>query len=285
MNPTFESDDLRRLLADYYNLTGIKICLFDAGGNEILYYPERYSPFCACLRGDADMEEKCLLSDRRAIEACRKTGKSRIYTCHAGLTECIAPVLLNGEITGYIAIGQIREKDSVPASERYAGSELSGLWKNLPVIGRDRIHSALHVLEACAAYEQLKAYVRDSSEDFRTNLTQFVREHIGEDLGVERLCSRFRLSRTELYRRTEESLSVTPAGFVREQRLLFAADRLLATKDAVGKICASCGIEDYNYFSKLFKKRFGVTPREYRKREWGKSETDAVKSVDISASM
>lgn len=281
MIPNFESDGLSRLMADYYNLTGIKICVFDAEGKEIKYFPERYSPFCAALRENPAREQQCRLCDSRAIEACRKTGRSQIYTCHAGLTECFAPVLLNGEITGFIAIGQIREKESLPADGRGRDPGLEALYDALPVIGRDRIESALHVLEACAAYEQLKEYVLRSSEDFQTNLTQFVRVHIREDLGVDRLASQFRLSRAELYRRVEETIHQTPAEFVREQRLSLAAEFLAGTKAPVGKICAAVGIGDYNYFSKLFKRRYGLSPREYRRKPPESVGTSGL-SVDFS---
>ena len=38
------------LLKGFYNLTGLKICVYDADGVEISYYPDRYTSFCGYLR-------------------------------------------------------------------------------------------------------------------------------------------------------------------------------------------------------------------------------------------
>ena len=44
-----------------------------------------------------------------------------------------------------------------------------------------------------------------------------------------------------------------------------ACDLLRNTEDRVSDIATEVGIPDYNYFTKVFKKAMGVTPREYRK--------------------
>ena len=51
---------LRDLLQDFYYLTKIKICIYDSSGNELCYYPEKLSPFCALLRQSDEMEKRCL---------------------------------------------------------------------------------------------------------------------------------------------------------------------------------------------------------------------------------
>ena len=62
---------LRSLLKDFYNLTGIKTCLFDAQGNELCYYPQKHSSFCAYLRRDEEMNARCERCDREGFAACR----------------------------------------------------------------------------------------------------------------------------------------------------------------------------------------------------------------------
>ena len=48
-------------------------------------------------------------------------------------------------------------------------------------------------------------------------------------------------------------------------RVKVACDLLRNTEDRVSDIATEVGIPDYNYFTKVFKKAMGVTPREYRK--------------------
>ena len=48
-------------------------------------------------------------------------------------------------------------------------------------------------------------------------------------------------------------------------RLHHAAQELLSTSDSITDIALRCGFSDSNYFKDSFKKKYGVTPRFYRK--------------------
>ena len=66
---------------------------------------------------------------------------------------------------------------------------------------------------------------------------------------------------SSLFRReTGETLTA----HVNKKRMAQAAQLLQTTKLQIQSIAQHCGISDVNYFSKLFKKYTGVTPREYR---------------------
>lgn len=52
--------------------------------------------------------------------------------------------------------------------------------------------------------------------------------------------------------------------FVRERRLLEAAERLAASEERISVISFGVGFGDVSNFNHAFKKRFGVSPREYR---------------------
>ena len=49
-------------------------------------------------------------------------------------------------------------------------------------------------------------------------------------------------------------------------RLNHAAQELMSTGDSITTVALRCGFSDSNYFKDVFKKKYGVTPREYRKR-------------------
>ncbi len=50
-------------------------------------------------------------------------------------------------------------------------------------------------------------------------------------------------------------------------RLQHAALALASTEDSITRIALSCGFSDSNYFKDVFKKHFGLTPRDYRKSQ------------------
>ncbi len=58
----------------------------------------------------------------------------------------------------------------------------------------------------------------------------------------------------------------TPTGLVNRLRLEYAAKCLILSSENITTIAYDCGFETLSYFSDKFKKRFGTTPRDYRKK-------------------
>jgi len=58
----------------------------------------------------------------------------------------------------------------------------------------------------------------------------------------------------------------TPTEFINRLRLEHAARRLMLSGKDIATIAYDCGFETLSYFSALFKKQLGVTPRDYRKK-------------------
>lgn len=255
--------ELLRIMKDFYNLTGMKICIYDTKGNELCYYPERLSEFCKYIRQNKEKYELCLYCDKRALDECKKTMQPKIYTCHAGLTEGIAPITVQGIIMGFIVIGQIRENKKLPPvaeNER----EFLKYYKKLQIIPRDKIESALHILEACASLEHMKKFVQDISETLIIKLQKYIDENLNKNLSVDILCRCLSVSKRELYLLIKNEFECTPAEFVKNKRLEYSKRLLKETSLKISVIAERCGIGDYNYFSKLFRKKYNVTPRELR---------------------
>lgn len=264
-------DELERLLVDFYTLTNMKICIYDSDGKELSYFPERLSVFCGRFREDEIIDKKCRACDLYAINRCKETRKPQIYRCHAGLTECIIPIVIKGNIGGFIAIGQIRGENAIELSDKSIGKErrdeLIEDYKKLPIMPDNKIEAAVHVLEACAGYEELKRFLNEIESNIETRIEEFVANNLKENVGVESLCREFHFSRKELYNVIKRNFNTTPADFVKNKRLEYACVLLKTSKYRIAKVAEECGIGDYNYFSKLFKKEYGISPRQYRKEK------------------
>lgn len=261
---------LSELLRDFHLLTGIKICIYDGNRSELCFYPEKLSPFCRLLREDRAMAARCADCDRHAFAQCARTRSRYVYTCHAGLTECFSPILYNGEIIGYIVIGQIKTAaqpgfesiaDRLPADLR---ERLGEEYDRLPALPPEKIGAAAHILDACAGYQHLKSLV-SSETPIDMRIADHIEQNLTDDLSAPALCRAFRISRSQLYLLFRERFDVSVARFVRGRRLQKARVLLETTDRSIADVAVRCGLPDYNYFSKLFKAAFGVSPSQYRK--------------------
>ena len=60
-------------------------------------------------------------------------------------------------------------------------------------------------------------------------------------------------------------VSVTRDTYLLDLRLRVAAEKLMSEKSTVTDIAFQCGFNDSNYFTKLFRRKYGQSPRAFRK--------------------
>jgi AraC-like DNA-binding protein len=103
--------------------------------------------------------------------------------------------------------------------------------------------------------------------------------HPGKAMSVTRMADLAGLSRAHFSRQFAAATGETPADYLLRENLRHAA-RLLAAEPPppVRDVAAQAGFADANYFSKAFRRVFGVTPTEFRAsgmhrdpaRPWGR---------------
>jgi AraC-like DNA-binding protein len=105
----------------------------------------------------------------------------------------------------------------------------------------------------------------DVNDRIESRLDLYINEHMKGDLSVKALCEAFRLTHSEIYSIFKEYLGAPPAEYVKARRLERATELLRSTEMKIGAIGQECGMPDYNYFSKVFKSAYGMSPKEYRR--------------------
>lgn len=270
-----KKDDLLELMKNFNTLTGIKIALFDAEGNEILSYPDKHCPFCAYVRSIKKGADKCLESNKKSFERSRKTGTLEIFKCHAGLIETTVPLLDNGAVIAYIMFGQITDNAShkeIAAILRESVEKIQPSDKgldasiyNVTYKTEEQIMAAARILEACTFYVLLKDMISLQRENFMQNLNGFLISHLSEDLSVERLMNEFHISKNKLYDSCNKYLSTGIAEHIKLLRIEEARRLLKETDFSVNHISDLVGFNDYNYFCRVFKQKTGISALKYRK--------------------
>lgn len=95
---------------------------------------------------------------------------------------------------------------------------------------------------------------------------QWITEHPGEDLSVESLAARARLSPRHFARAFRSETGVTPGRYVDRVRLEHARRLLEDTADGVTEISRACGYGTPEAMRRAFLRALGAAPAEYRRR-------------------
>ncbi len=93
---------------------------------------------------------------------------------------------------------------------------------------------------------------------------RYIRENLGQNITVSSLCAQFHTNRTTLTRRIKDLTGLSPMQYVSEERLNQSRADLLFTMLSLSELAEKYGFSDENYYIRSFKKRFGVTPLQYR---------------------
>ena len=107
-------------------------------------------------------------------------------------------------------------------------------------------------------------YEPSLDEKFLQKAKAIVEKNIGDaSFGVEQMADEIHLSRAQLFRKLKAITGISPNEFINDIRLEKAAVLIQAKADILTQISYSVGYNEQSYFAKRFRKKFGVSPREY----------------------
>lgn len=125
-------------------------------------------------------------------------------------------------------------------------------------MGRDMVRSI-------AAKKGEEGHWADKKEMVET-VKAYIRTHLREELKAEDLAGKVFITPDYLYRIFKQEEGVTLLDFIVEERMFLAQQLLREGKVTISRAAYECGYDNFSYFTKVFKKRFGVTPKEFKKR-------------------
>ena len=106
-------------------------------------------------------------------------------------------------------------------------------------------------------YESKMEGIRDALE--------YIHQHYTEELFVSELAQKLGMERRRFSHLFERMTGLTPIQYLTEYRIGQAKELLRASSSPIVKIAEQVGYPDSFYFSRVFKKRVGMSPSNYRK--------------------
>ena len=126
---------------------------------------------------------------------------------------------------------------------------------------------AQHVETATKA-ELPELIVDERDKKLLNAINHWLSTHLSDPtLSVDTLAEAMGYRRTVFYKKVKALTGMTPADYIKTQRMNHAAELLKDDTVTVAEVCYKVGISDPHYFAKIFKQQFGISPKKYQQGE------------------
>jgi AraC-like DNA-binding protein len=190
------------------------------------------------------------------------------HICHAGLRDTVVPFLQSGILVGFIVIGRVRptllpEQRGCYSDLNISKAEYDKLYSELPYLTGERFNGLIDLL----SHILFEKAIEVDYDKFINAATGYIDENLHRTITIEELCRELYISKNLLYKKFHDFFDCTVNEYITQKRLDLAKLMLDNTTDSSKKIAENCGFDNYSYFSRLFKKKNGISPRDYRRRQ------------------
>ena len=264
--------EIKSILKDFYSVSGIRISIHDTEFNEIYSYPAEATPFCKALQKNRAVLADCKKNDSSAFEIVKKTGEVYVYKCRRGLLEAVAPVYHYGTLSGYLMMGQICdgspasidniiEKAAAILGDRQKAEQLS---KNVKSIDRKLIDSYINIMTVLAGYLTGTNRLITHNEKLPQLIKEYINKNFSAKITLSIISQKFGCCNATLTKTFKKEYNLSIMEYLCDVRLEKSKEMITKTRKSFKEIAAECGFYDQNYFSKIFAKKYGSSPTEYR---------------------
>ena len=127
--------------------------------------------------------------------------------------------------------------------------------------------------------DMLRSYCRKMSDLSKNRVVSrhivvaidYIRSHIQENLTVESIADSLSLNSSYLSKLFKQEMGITLSRYIRDQKINVACNMLRHLDESSLTIANYLGFSSQSHFIQVFKKSTGLTPEEYRRRNYHQS--------------
>lgn len=129
------------------------------------------------------------------------------------------------------------------------------------------IQQAKNIVSMVDAAFSVLAQENEEEQDIVQNIVRFVHNHIEEDIRRADIAAELHLSQDHISHLFSKQMQMPLVEFITEEKMKLAQSLLRSTALPIGVIAAKVGYSNFSYFSKTYKKKFGVSPATAKKQQ------------------
>lgn len=122
----------------------------------------------------------------------------------------------------------------------------------------------IRLLKTNAQQTFLGQYQKSKTSNRLTAAAQYIQENLHKEICIEDLCSKVHMSKPNLFRYFQNEFGVTPIEYINHCRIGKAKEILKNPLKTISDACYETGYNSLSYFTKVFKKTTGITPKQFK---------------------
>lgn len=149
---------------------------------------------------------------------------------------------------------------------------LSEVEINLPLHQKKFLSAKVDSFEAQLLFFNLLAIVRtpdisSTENDVASHIYSYIEAHATQPFSLDDLSEKFAYHKSSIIQMVKKRYDITPAQLHKQFRLQKGKDLLAKKQLSIREVSDELGFYDAAYFSKQFKKSFGLSPKDYQNRK------------------
>lgn len=271
MSIEYKTNKMTDITYDFFSATGINLSILDAQFSRLQYNDKTSAnPYCKYINSNATISSKCLICDYALLKECKEKKQPVSHICHAGLLDIAIPIIHNQSILGYIMLGQLKiDNEFKSIKPKFAEDDLDidkleQLYNNLPIKNQGFIQSIINLATILAKHLLLDNIVKPTSSSTLDNIVKFINDNIQNPLSIEDIAQQNFVSVSLLYKLFYKNFNTSVKDYINKKRCEISLSLLMFSDKSLNDIACEIGFSSLSYYSKVFKKIYGVSPLKYR---------------------
>ena len=163
-------------------------------------------------------------------------------------------------------LGELGAPISIPISYPYTSEELAALSLSEEETDNFKLETELRRALCDMLTATGTRLTRNKCSHEMKSIIRYIGKNLSISLNISDIARTFGFSLSTLTRRFRREIGMSIGEYI-DKLIMFEAERaLVSTSASILEISESLGFCDQFYFSRRFKEKYGVSPREYRKR-------------------
>ncbi|WP_150275791.1 response regulator transcription factor [Paenibacillus tepidiphilus] len=131
---------------------------------------------------------------------------------------------------------------------------------------KDKLYNSIPLFQEVPPAEDS---LKKTPEQLMNQAAQYISERLSHDLGIEEVAGQIGISSSYFCLLFKNRFAMTFVEYVTQQRIEAAKFLLSSSGKSITAISAGVGYQERRYFTKVFQKQTGMTPKEYRDKHCG----------------